>query len=69
MLFEKLHTTRLQAIVQDKNILPDHQFGIRADHSAIQQVHRLSATIRQALEEGKYCPGLFHDIKQSFVKV
>lgn len=68
-LFEKLYIQRLQKIVDEKKMIPDHQFGFRTKHSTVEQVHRVATTIRQALEERKYCPSIFLDVSQAFDRV
>jgi len=55
-LFEKLYSRCLMETVDNKNLIPDHQFEFRAKHSSVEQVHRVAATIRQALEEKKIPP-------------
>ena len=68
-LFEKLYIQRLMKTVDDKDLIPNHQFGFRAKHSTVEQVHRVSATIRQALEERTFCPTIFLDVSQAFDRV
>mgnify|MGYP006965869136 CR=1 FL=1 len=53
-LFKKLYAQRLQAVVQKKQISPEHQFGLHNWHSTFEQVHPVSSSIRQALEEKKF---------------
>ena len=43
-------------MLEDKNLTLNHQLGFRAKHCTVEQVHRVGATIRQALEEKKFCP-------------
>jgi hypothetical protein len=47
-LFEKLFLTRLQPL--HKRTIPDHQFGFRQKHPTIEQVHRVTNAITEALE-------------------
>lgn len=68
-VFEKLLKTRLDKILSENNIFPDHQFGFRSKHSTIEQVHRVTDKIRNALENKEYCAGAFLDIQQAFDKV
>lgn len=49
--------------------IPDFQFGFRNNHSTIDQVHRITTVIEQALEEKKYCPAVFLDVSQAFDRV
>jgi hypothetical protein len=68
-LFEKLLLKRLKLIIEDKNLIPDHQFGFRTQHSRIDQVHRITNITEQSLEEKKVCSTLFLDVAQAFDKV
>ena len=68
-LFEKLLSTRLQPLLQDQRIIPDHQFGFRRHHATIEQVHRVVNIIHNAMEAKQYCTAAFLDISQAFDKV
>ena len=68
-LFEKLLTNRLFPLLEDLKTLPDHQFGIRKQHSTIEQIHQITHNISQTLEKKKYCSAVFLDIQQAFDKV
>jgi hypothetical protein len=68
-LFEKLLLKRLKLIIEDKNLILDHQFGLQTQHSTIDQVHRITNIIEQSLEEKKVCSTLFLDVAQAFDKV
>lgn len=68
-IIEKLLLSRLKLIIQDKNLIPDHQFGFRAEHATIEQVHRVVKTIRTAFENKQYCSAAYLDITQAFDKV
>ena len=50
-LFEKLVLKRLTPILDARHIIPQHQFGFRHQQSTVDQVHRITAIIEQALEE------------------
>jgi hypothetical protein len=52
-LFEKLLIKRLKPIIERKNLTPNHQFGFQSKHSTIDQVHRTTNIIENALEEKK----------------
>jgi len=41
-LYEKLLLKRLKPILDEKQIIPIHQFGFRYNHSTINQVHRVT---------------------------
>ena len=68
-LFEKLFLKRLKPILEEKQIIPTHQFGFRNKHSIIDQVHRITAIIEQALEEKQVCSTIFLDVAQAFDRV
>lgn len=68
-VYEKLLLKRLNPLLDDLNIIPDHQFGFRQKYSTVEQVHRVTNVIRQNLEEGKYCSAAFLDVSQAFDKV
>ena len=69
ILFEKLFLTRIQPILHEKRIIPDHQFGFRQKHATVQEVHLITNVIIKALESNKYCAAAFLDISQPFDKV
>jgi hypothetical protein len=68
-LFEKLLLKRLKPIIEERNLIPDHQFGFRHQHSTIDQVHRITNIIEQSLDEKKACSTIFLDVAQAFDKV
>ena len=68
-VFEKLLLTRIQPTLQDKQIIPDHQFGFRRKHATTEQVHRIVNIIQEAQERDQYCTAAFLDISQAFDKV
>lgn len=68
-LFEKLMLKKLNPILEEIGIIPEHQFGFRQHHGTIEQVHRVVVPIKQALDEKKYCSAAFLDISQAFDKV
>ena len=68
-LLEKLFIKRIQSIVDDKNLIPSHQFGCRANHSLIDQAHRITAIIEEAFERGEVCSAVFFDVSQAFDRV
>ena len=55
--------------LQSLNIIPDSQFGFRAKHSTIHQIHRLTDLISSSFEKNQYCPGVFLDVSQAFDRV
>lgn len=68
-LFEKLVLNRILPFIDENHLIPDIQFGFRNRHSSIEQIHRIVATIDEALENKEYCPAVFMDISQAFDRV
>lgn len=68
-IFERLLLKRLQPIIINQNLIPDHQFGFRPKHGTIEQIHRVVNVINYTLEEKKFCSAAFLDITQAFDKV
>lgn len=68
-LFEKLLLKRLKLIIEERNLIPTHQFGFREKHSTVEQVHRITNIIEKSLEEKKICAAVFLDVAQAFDKV
>lgn len=68
-LLEKLILKRLSPIIDDRQLIPSHQFGFRNEHSTIEQVHRIVNHIHNVYEKKKYCSAIFLDISQAFDKV
>lgn len=50
-------------------MIPSHQFGFRDQHSTIEQVHRITDIIEEALENKMICSSIFLDVSQAFDKV
>ncbi|KMQ85369.1 reverse transcriptase, partial [Lasius niger] len=67
-VFERLFLIRLMPIIQERELIPSHQFGFRNKHSTIEQVHRITNIIEKALEEKKICAAVFLDVAQAFDK-
>lgn len=68
-VFERLFLERLMPIIQERELIPSHQFGFRNKHSTIEQVHRITDVVEKALEEKKICAAVFLDVAQAFNKV
>lgn len=68
-LFEKLLLKRIRPIIERDELIPNHQFGFRNDHSTIEQVHRIVNIINSDFEHKRYCSAAFLDISQAFDKV
>jgi hypothetical protein len=60
-LFEAIHKKNAH--------IPDWQFGFRAKHSTVDQVHRVVQIIERSLEERKFCPAIFLDVEKAFDRV
>jgi len=58
-IFERIVLNRLLDIDTFNDALPNHQFGFRSRHSAIEQVHRVANHILDASEGHKYCSAVF----------
>ena len=52
-IFERIFLARLKPIIEDKHLIPNHQFGFREQHSTIDQIHRITNVIENSLEEKK----------------
>lgn len=68
-IFEKLLLKRLRPIIEDRNLIPTHQFGFRVGHSTIEQVHRLMDVAETSLENRNICSAVFLDVGQAFDRV
>jgi hypothetical protein len=68
-LFEKLLIKRLKLIIERKNLILNHQFGFQRKRSTIDQVHRITNIIENAVEEKKVCSAGFLDLAQAFDKL
>lgn len=68
-IFEKLLMKRLNHVIEERQLIPNHQFGFRNKHSTIDQIHRITNVVEKALEEKKVCAAVFLDVAQAFDKV
>ena len=68
-LLEKLFIKQLKQIIDEKLLIPIHQFGFREQHSTLDQIHRITDVIEKAFEEKKVCSAVFLDVSQAFDKV
>ena len=68
-VLEKLILKRLQPSLEQKALIPNHQFGFRRQHATIEQIHRVVSQVSKDLEEHRYCSAAFLDISQAFDKV
>ncbi|KMQ84275.1 pol protein [Lasius niger] len=68
-ILEVLFLKRLMPIIETNQLIPDHQFGFRQNHSTIEQIHRLVGKINTTFEQKKYCSAAFLDVSQAFDRV
>lgn len=68
-MFEKLLLDRIHPIVDNYNVIPAYQFGLRQHHGIVGQSHRVYKELCMVLEERKYCSAVSSDIQQTFDKV
>jgi predicted transcriptional regulator len=52
-LFEKIIRRRLRPILEEKRLIPPHQFGFRLKYSPLEQVHRIVSKIEKDVEENE----------------
>ena len=53
-------------ITESRYLIPSHHFGFRAEHSTIDQVHRITHKIHTAFEKKQVCSAVFLDVSQAF---
>lgn len=68
-VLEKLLLSRIEPILTNRHVIPNHQFGFRPQHATTEQTHRVCKYIYQSMEDKKYCAAVFLDITQAFDKV
>jgi len=68
-ILEKLFLRRLMPVLEEKHIIPDHQFGFRRAHGTIQQCHRVVSCILDSFESKRFCSAAFLDVRQAFDRV
>ncbi|RXF69280.1 reverse transcriptase family protein, partial [Desulfovibrio sp. DS-1] len=71
-LYERVILSRLRDFAISKHLLPDEQFGFRARHSCVQQVHRITEHILSHFAHRPRPIGtaaLFLDVAKAFDKV
>ena len=55
--------------IEEKVIIPTHEFGFRKNRRTIEQIHRIVEQILKSFEKKQYCPAGFLDISKAFDKV
>lgn len=70
-IYEKLLLSRLKTVVTTKNLLMEEQFGFRAKHSCVQQVHRLTEHVLVGFhrKRPRGTGALFFDVAKAFDRV
>lgn len=70
-IYERVLVSRLRDYIFSNNLLIDEQFGFRASHSCVEQVHRLTEHILDGLNRPKPMStgALFFDVAKAFDKV
>ncbi|KAL4120963.1 hypothetical protein QTP88_013557 [Uroleucon formosanum] len=68
-ILEKIILKKIYPILNEKQSIPNAQFGFRSKHSSLHQLHRLVDTIASSLEQKKFCSGVFLDVAQAFDRV
>lgn len=70
-IYERLIYTRLRDFAEDNSLIPDTQFGFRAKHSCVQQVHRITEHILEGFSRSRphKTGALFFDVAKAFDKV
>lgn len=68
-LLEKLLLKRIKPVLENSDIIPQHQFGFRESHSTLEQVHRVVDVIENDFEEKRVCSAVFLDVQQAFDRV
>lgn len=68
-IFESLIHDRLDQIIQEKNIIPHHQFGFRRKHSTTQQLHRVTNKITTEIDKKNFCVTTYLDVAKAFDSV
>ena len=65
-VFEKLIYSRLYNFLTKHECLHDLQFGFRETHSTTHTLIKITDTIREALDNGKFACGVFIDLQKAF---
>lgn len=68
-IFERMFARRMTLIMDDRKLIPEHQFGFRSSHGTPEQCHRIVKYITDAFEKKLYCSAAFLDIQQAFDRV
>jgi len=58
-ILEKILLKRIYLIIMAKNIIPNIQFSVGNNHSALHETHRIVDNIVSRLENKQYCTTVF----------
>ena len=64
-IIEKLMYKRLSNFLDINNLIYSLQFGFRQKYSTTHVLINLTESIRQTLDEGSFCFGIFADLEKS----
>ena len=65
-ILEKLMHSRLSNFLDIKDIIYPLQFGFHQNYSTSYALIHLTETIKEPLDQGKYCCGIFVDLQKAF---
>lgn len=68
-VLEKIILNRITPLIDEQQLIPNHQFGFRKKHGTLEQIHRLVHQINRVFETKQYCSAVCIDISQAFDKV
>ena len=68
-LLETLFLKRLMPAIEEKVFIPKQKFGIRKNHSTIEEIHRIDEQKLKSFENKQYCSAAFIDISEAFDNV
>ncbi|CAH2208798.1 jg5228, partial [Pararge aegeria aegeria] len=71
-VFERVILNRLKAVVEERKLLNDQQFGFRAKHSCVHQAHRFTEHVLHGFHSlTSYIPtgAIFFDVAKAFDRV
>lgn len=68
-IYERIVYMRLKDFAESRSLLPNEQFGFRAKHSCVHQVHRIVEHISAGFQKSLYTGMLFFDVAKAFDKV
>jgi hypothetical protein len=66
---ERVILRHLESITKERNVLPEHQFGFRSEHSTTHQVARLLNFVTEGFNRGHSTVGAFFDVSKAFDRV